>query len=97
MGAGTNSARGFDLHAVLEEEIDRPEWAVGRLMQAVDVLFERPILTIRQLEAALGVPYRTAQRYVERLAEIGVVREVTGRARNRIYRADEILRALEGP
>ena len=59
-------------------------------------LFERPILNIRQMEAALGAPYRTAQRYVEKLEEIGIVREVTGHARNRIYWADEILQALEG-
>lgn len=38
----------------------------ARLLQTLDVLFERPILNIRQLEAALDIPYRTAQRYVER-------------------------------
>lgn len=75
----------------------RTERAASRLMQTLDVLFERPILNIRQLEAALKVPYRTAQRYVEKLVEIGILREVTYRARNRIYRADEILKALESP
>ncbi len=72
------------------------ERAAERLMQAIDVLFERPILSIRQLEVAMGVPYRSAQRYIEKLEELGVVREVTGRARNRLYQADEILSALEG-
>jgi hypothetical protein len=38
-------------------------------------------MNIRQLETALVVPYRTAQKYVERLEEIGVLREVTGHAR----------------
>ncbi len=69
----------------------RTERAAGRLLQTLDVLFERPILNIRQLEAALDVPYRTAQRYIERLEEIGILREVTGQARNRLYRADEIM------
>jgi len=72
------------------------ERAAARLLQTLDVLFERPILNIRQLEAALDVPYRTAQRYVERLEEIGILREVTGQARNRLYRADEILPVLHG-
>jgi Fic family protein len=72
------------------------ERAAERLMQAVDVLFERPILSIRQLEVAMGVPYRTAQRYIEKLALLGILRETTGRARNRLYQADEILSALEG-
>jgi Fic family protein len=71
------------------------ERTAARLLQTLDVLFERPILNIRQLEAALNVPYRTAQRYVERLEEIGILREVTGQARNRLYRADEILLVLE--
>jgi len=73
----------------------RSERTAERLLLTLDVLFERPILNIRQLEAALDVPYRTAQRYVQRLVEIGILREVTGRARNRIYRADEILKVLE--
>jgi len=73
----------------------RTERAAARLLQTLDVLFERPILNIRQLEAALNVPYRTAQRYIERLEEIGILREVTGRARNRLYRVDEILQILE--
>jgi len=74
----------------------RVERAARRLLQTMDVLFGRPILNIRQLEAALDVPYRTAQRCVERLEEIGILREVTGHARNRLYRADEIILALEG-
>jgi Fic family protein len=65
------------------------------LQQTLDILFERPILNIRQLATALNVPYRTAQRYVERLEKIGILHEVTGQARNRLYQADEILKALE--
>lgn len=41
------------------------------------------------------MPYRTVERYMERLEEIGILREMTGQARNRLYRADEILQALE--
>jgi len=77
------------LRAAYQERL-RTERVSARLLQTLDVLFERPILNIRQLEAALDVPYRTAQRYVERLEEIGILREVTSQARNRLYRADEI-------
>jgi Fic family protein len=82
------------LRSVYRERLHK-ERASLRLLQTLDVLFERPILNIRQLETALDVPYRTAQRYVERLVEIDILREVTGQARNRIYRADEILKVLE--
>jgi Fic family protein len=50
---------------------------------------------VRQAEAALGIPYLTADRCIERLAEIGILREITGKARNRIYRADEILAVIQ--
>lgn len=82
------------LRTTYQERLRR-ERTAERLLQTLDLLFERPILNIRQLESILDVPYRTAQRYVERLVDIGMVREVTGRARNRIYRADEILKVLE--
>ena len=75
----------------------QPERSAERLMQTVDVLFEHPILSVRQMEAVLQVPYRTAQRYIEKLLDMGLLREITGQARNRLYRADEILCAIEGP
>jgi Fic family protein len=71
------------------------ESSAPRLVQALDVVFERPLLNIRQLEAALGVPYRSAQRYMDRLVSMGILHEVTGQARNRLYRADEILLVLQ--
>ncbi len=71
--------------------------ASARLLQAVDLLFERPVIRTRQIEAALGVNFSTAQRYMDRLQAAGIVREVTGKARNRIYCADEILNVLDKP
>ena len=71
------------------------ERAAERLIETLDVLFERPIVTIRQIEAALGVPYRSASRYVEKLVQMEILREITSQARNRIFRANEILLAIE--
>ena len=71
------------------------ERAGERLMQVIDVLFERPILSIRQLETTMDIPYRSAQRYIEKLEQLNILKEVTGQARNRLYQSDEILSALE--
>lgn len=78
-------------------EMVKGERTSVRLVQAFDVLLERPILSVRQLEAAMDIPYRSAQRYIEKLEQLGALREVTGRARNRIYQADKIISALESP
>ncbi len=77
-------------------ELVKNERAADRLMQAIDVLLERPILSIRQLEGAMDIPYRSAQRYIEKLEQLGILREVTGRTRNRVYQANVILSILEG-
>ena len=67
------------------------------MVRLVDLLFERPIVSIRQVESSLGVPYLTALRHIEKLVEAGVIREVTGRSRNRFYQADEILKVIGAP
>jgi ribosomal protein S25 len=64
--------------------------------QVLDFLFTRPVLTIRQLETELGVTFPVARRYIEKLAQAGILREITGHARNRIFRAEEIYKALTG-
>jgi ribosomal protein S25 len=41
------------------------------------------------------MPFKTARQYIEKLAKAGILREVTGNARNQIYRADEIFGAMD--
>ena len=65
-----------------------------RMATIVDFLFSRPILSIRQVADSLDIPFKTAQDYIEKLSRAGVVREITGYARNRIYRSDEILKVI---
>lgn len=67
-----------------------------RMSAVIDFLFTRPILTIRQAEAGLGFPYKTIADYFEKLVRAGTLRELTGNARNRIFQADEIFRAVQG-
>ena len=63
----------------------------------VDHLISAPIISITGLQQGLKLgSYRTAQRYLEKLEKLGIVREATGKGRNRLYLADEILKALEG-
>lgn len=69
----------------------------ARLLQVVDLLFDRPLLTVRQVETALGCDYPAAQRYVEQLVKAGILEEITGKARNRVFRASQIIAAIDEP
>jgi Fic family protein len=73
------------------------ERTARRLLLALDVLFEHPVLSARQMAVALNLPFYTVQRYIARFEVLGIVREVTGRARYRLYRADAILQMIEAP
>ena len=66
-----------------------------RMGAVLDFLFARPILSARQLAESVGMPFKTARQYIEKLAKADILREVTGNARNQIYRADEIFGVMD--
>lgn len=67
-----------------------------RISAVVDFLFSRPIFSVRQVTDGLDIPFKTTQDYVEKLVQAGVLGEITGYARNRIFQADEILKVVQG-
>ena len=68
------------------------------LQNAVDFLIGHPIVTVRQVQEGLNLKdYKIAQRHIAKLQDAGVLREITGRSRNRLFRANEILKAIEEP
>ncbi len=69
----------------------------AKLLQAIDLLFVRPILTVQQVEKELGVSFVTAGKYINRLQEENILREMTGQTRNRVFIADAILRTIDAP
>ncbi len=70
--------------------------ASARILQVVDLLFASPVITVNRVKESLDVSFPSANRYIKQLVDEGIVKEITGRTRNRLYRADEILRAIDG-
>jgi len=64
---------------------------------ALDILPEYPVITIRRLESLLGVSYPAASSAVEKLVEVGILREKTGYSRNRIFTAQEAIDLINRP
>lgn len=63
--------------------------------QLVDFLFAHPAVTVRQAATKLGVSFPTAQKHIERLVQAGVLEEVSGRQRDRVFVARQLVNALE--
>ena len=63
----------------------------------VDRLFVNPYLTVARAMSVLSVTHPTASRAIVTLEKAGILKEVSGRRRGRIFLATEILDALEQP
>jgi Fic family protein len=59
-----------------------------------DRLLANPFVTARSVRQHISVSPPTAHATIARLVELGILREVTGRVRNRIYIATEIFDAV---
>jgi Fic family protein len=71
----------------------RSDSAVWQLM---DLLVRQPVVTARVVTGQLGVSAPAAQAALQRLVQAEILQESTGHRRNRVFRAPEVLRALDG-
>ena len=60
----------------------------------IDYLFASPVISISALSKAWEVPFPTVQRGVDYLIEKGILKEITGGKRNRLFVADEIFNTI---
>jgi Fic family protein len=70
--------------------------ATANSLALVDALFVNPLVTAKRAQIILGVSNPTAHATIRTLEEHGILREVTNRKWNRVFRADEIQTALRG-
>jgi len=62
----------------------------------VDYFIGSPITSISQAQESLNIgSFNMIQRNIEKLEKLGIVHEVSGNKRNRVYHAGEILKVLE--
>jgi Fic family protein len=64
-------------------------------LQLVDELFSYPAITAAWAAKRLDVTPRSAQLNIEKLVRAGILREETGKRRNRIFVAHEIVKIIE--
>jgi len=74
----------------IQARADAAAWKVA------DILMEQPVIDSPAVQERLGVPAMSANRAIERLVNDGILNEVTGKHRGRVYEAKEVLLALDG-
>lgn len=83
-----------ELRRSYEEEYGGVQYAKNRLACS---LFEQPYVTTKTAADRLNIERSTTYRAIDALEDEGVLEEVTGKARNKEYRAKEIFEILERP
>lgn len=66
-------------------------------LKLIDKLFAQPVMTVNHVGHLLDITPRAAQLNVNKLVEAGILEETTGRQRNRIFIAPEVVRIVEAP
>lgn len=64
-------------------------------LRMLDLLFQRPLFNVNLVRDALDVAYNTARRVIDHAVSLGIVEEVTGAQRFRVFRYTPYWRLLE--
>jgi Fic family protein len=81
----------------LRADLERRLRETPRLVALVDGLFLNPYLTVARAQKTLGVSNPTARQAVQRLHDLGIIVELTGRDWGKVFVARPILKAIETP
>jgi Fic family protein len=93
-GEATETAR----RVLLLRERNRAEITAGlgraaanghRVMES---LFDRPIISVNEAQQLTGTGFAAANQIIARMTELGILREITGHARNRRFRYEPYVR-----
>jgi Fic family protein len=66
-------------------------------LRMIDMLGANPFATARGVEQRLGIAYNTAIRAIGQLEQQGIVKEISGAKRDRVFCAKKLLDILEEP
>jgi len=83
-----------DYRSRITEKLGR---AAGNGHRVMEKLFNHPIVTVANVRKWLNVTPAGANQLVNRLVDVGLLREITGYVRNRRFRFDPYLRLFEEP
>lgn len=79
----------------LQREMDGLAAGVPKGLELMNVLYQYPIITAGGVRRHLGVTLATAISRLRKLEALGIVREITGQRRNRVYRFDRYIVILD--
>lgn len=94
--AVARAARLLELWRRYREEFQMARSSALQL-RLVDLLFASPAITVSRAAKVLGVTHRSAQLTIDKLVCRSMLKEGTGKLRNRVFVAPEIVKIIDAP
>ncbi|MBI1344673.1 Fic family protein [bacterium] len=92
--AATRAADILTLREKYRSALQSKRSAAAKLLELVDSLFRWPITTVKRATGFLEMSPQGATKHIQRLQQAGILEEVTGYKRNRLFMAKEIVEIL---
>lgn len=90
-------ARASELLDLRDEYRDRYQDAANSVSHLSMEIFTKPYLTVNEAKETLNMTYNTANIAIGKLEDHGVLEEITGQNRNRVFRAREVFDIIQKP
>ncbi|MCP4643565.1 MAG: Fic family protein [bacterium] len=94
--AYANAGAILDLYQDIQDQVRSAGRAPRHTLRIVDRLFRIPVVSVPRLADELDLPYASVQRGIRFLEGLGILGEVTGQRRNRLYLAPRLIEILVG-
>lgn len=85
------------LHAEYKSVLEKTKKVPESAHRLIDEIFMNPVISISGLSKRWGIPFNSVKTGVMRLVKIGILRELSGRKRNRLFVAPKLMELLTVP
>lgn len=89
-----DAERILDLHIEYQRMLERIQKIPETAHRLIDEIFLNPVISISGLSKRWGIPFMSIKRGVLRLVEVGILEEVKGRKRNKLFIARKLMELL---
>jgi len=87
----------IELHEEYRYRLETTKKIPESSYRLIEEIFVSPVLSITGLSKKWNMPFNSVKTGVLRLVKIGILREATGRKRNKLYVASDLIKLLSAP
>ena len=89
-----DARRIIELHAEYQTGLGQTKKIPGAAQRLIEEIFFNPVISVAGLSRKWNLPFNSVKKGVQRLVEIGILKETTGKKRDRLFVAPKLMKLL---